>query len=158
MYHRPFGLVLLSLMLLVWSGCDSGQDVQEPAQEPMVEKTPGPMTEPNPSPTPGTPPTLEGTAEASGALMVVAETTGAAENNEGVNHYQQKHWDKAKEHFSNAVAANANLAEAHYNLALALDKLNNHGEATDHFKKALELAPDNQIIAGSEILKAHVGG
>jgi tetratricopeptide (TPR) repeat protein len=155
MNQRFFGFGLLFLTALVWGGCDSGQDVQEPAPEPMVETTPAPTTEPPPA---TEPPTLEGTAEANGALMVAAEGPGAAENNEGVNHYQQEHWDKAKEHFSKAVEANANLAEAHYNLALALDKLDKHAEATDHFKKALELAPDNQMIAGSKILQAHVGG
>lgn len=157
MNQRSFGLGLLFLTALVWSGCDSGQDVQEPTPEPTVETTPAPMTENAPPPA-TEPPSMEGTAEANGALMVAAEVPGAAENNEGVNHYQQQHWDKAQEHFAKAVEANANLAEAHYNLALALDKLEKHPEATDHFKKALELAPDNPMIAGSKILQAHVGG
>ena len=64
----------------------------------------------------------------------------------------------AKEHFDKALAANAKLPEAHYNLALALDKMGEHGEATSHFKTALELAPDDPRIKDSGILKAHVGG
>ena len=89
--------------------------------------------------------------------MAAAGVDGAPENNEGVDHYQQGHWDVAQEHFMKAIAANADLAEAHYNLALALDKMNKHPEATTHFKKALELAPADPKIAGSKILQAHVG-
>lgn len=60
-----------------------------------------------------------------------------------------------------APSANGTLAEAHYNLdnlALALDKLGKHGEATAHFKMALELAPEDPKIRDSGILKTHVGG
>ena len=157
MNQRSFGLGLLFLTVLVWSGCDSGQDVQEPATEPTVGTTPAPMTETTPAPT-TEPPSMAGTAEADGALMATAGMAGAAENNEGVDHYQQGHWDVAQEHFTKAVAANADLAEAHYNLALALDKLGKHPEATTHFKKALELAPTKPQIANSKILQKHVGG
>ena len=90
--------------------------------------------------------------------MATVGAEGAVENDEGVNHFQQGHWDVAQEHFTKALAVNADLAEAHYNLALALDKLGNHGDATKHFKKALELAPSDPKIAGSKILQAHVGG
>jgi Flp pilus assembly protein TadD len=157
MNQRSFGFGLLFLTVLVWSGCDSGQNVPEPTTEPTGETTPAPMTETTPAST-TEPPSMAGTAEAEGALMATAGTAGAEENNEGVDHYQQGHWDVAQEHFTKAVAANAELAEAHYNLALALDKQEKHPEATTHFKKALELAPANPLIAGSKILQAHVGG
>ncbi len=149
MNQRSFGLGLLFLMMLVWSGCDSGEYGKETKPEPKAESTPmstakAPgMTEP---------------AQVEGALMATVGAEGAKENDEGVNHFQQEHWDVAKEHFMKAIAANAELAEAHYNLALALDKLGNHGDATKHFKKALALAPADPKIAGSEILQAHVGG
>jgi len=39
-----------------------------------------------------------------------------------------------------------------------LDKLGNHGEATNHFTMALDLAPEDPRLKDSEILKAHVGG
>lgn len=142
MNQRLFGFGLLILMMLVWSGCDSGQYGGETKTEPKTEGTP----------------MAEAPGMAEGALMAPAGASGAAENNEGVDHYQQGHWDVAQEHFTKAVAANADLAEAHYNLALALDKLEKHPEATTHFKKALELAPANPQIAGSKILQAHVGG
>ena len=155
MNQRSFGLGLLFLVALVWNGCDSGQYGEQTKTEPKEESTPMPVAE---SPGMAETPSMEEPSQAAGALMAPAGVDGAAENDEGVNHFQQEHWDVAQEHFTKAIAVNADLPEAHYNLALALDKLGNHGEATNHFKKALELAPDNPQIADSEILKAHVGG
>lgn len=149
MNQRSFGLGLIFLMVLVWSGCDSGQYGEQAKTEPKEETTPMPAAE-----SPG----MEEPAQVAGALMAPAGVAGAAENDEGVNHFQQGHWDVAQEHFTKAIAANADLPEAHYNLALALDKAGNHGEATNHFKKALELAPGDPKIANSKILQAHVGG
>ena len=91
-----------------------------------------------------------------GALMVSAPVGGADANNEGVRHYQQGHWEVAQEHFQKAVAANADLAEAHYNLALALDKMGNHGDAAKQFQMALDHGADNPGIKDSGILKAHL--
>lgn len=81
-----------------------------------------------------------------------------AQNDEGVSHLQQGHWDVSAEHFRKAIAADPNLAEAHFNLALALNEMDKHPEATEEFKKAKELAPNNPKIAGNEILKKHLGG
>ncbi len=89
--------------------------------------------------------------------MASAQAGGAEDNNEGVGHFEQGHWDVAQKHFQKAVAANADLAEAHYNLALALDKMGEHGEATKHFQMALDHGADNPDIANSGILKAHLG-
>jgi len=149
MNQRSFGIGLLFLMMLVWSGCDSGEYGKETKTEPKAESTPLSTAE--------APGRME-TPQAEGALMATVGAEGAAENDEGVNHFQQGHWDVAQEHFTKALAVNADLAEAHYNLALALDKLDKHGQATMHFKKALELAPADPKIAGSTILQAHVGG
>lgn len=91
------------------------------------------------------------------ALLSPAGSPGLADNDEGVKHYQQGHWDVATEWFQKAVKADPNLAEAHYNLALALDKMGKHDEASAAFKKALALAPANPAIADSPILKKHVG-
>jgi len=78
-------------------------------------------------------------------------------NAEGIKHYNKGHWEKAEQHFRGAVKADPKLAEAHYNLALSLDKLGNHREATTYFGSAFKLAPDNPSIAGSKILKGHLG-
>ena len=147
-YVFVFALGLLVVPLI--SGCDSDQ-VSEPTKtEPTAKSEPAAPAEPAmETPQPASEPV---------ALSASDEAVGAGHNNEGVGHYEQGHWDVAQEHFQKAVAENGNLAEAHYNLALTLDKLGNHGEATNHFKMALDLAPDNPSIKDSGILKAHVGG
>ena len=148
MKQRFFSLGLLVFVLAIWSGCDSGQYGEEPKTEPKADE-----------PTASAPaPAAEEMAAVTGALLAPEGAPGAAENAEGVEHFKQAHWDVAQEHFNKALAANADLAEGHYNLALALDKLGEHGEATNHFKKALELAPEDPRIKDSGILQAHIGG
>lgn len=101
-----------------------------------------------------------GTATTSGAdtaLMSPAGSSGRADNDDGVGHYKQGHWDVAADWFKKAIKADPNLAEAHYNLALSLDKMGKHEDATASFKKAAELAPTNPAIKDSPILKKHLG-
>jgi Flp pilus assembly protein TadD len=81
----------------------------------------------------------------------------ASQNDQGVDHLQQGHWDVSADHFQKAIAASPNLAEAHFNLGLALDEMGKHPEATEEFKKAKELAPNNPKIAENEIVKKHLG-
>lgn len=89
-------------------------------------------------------------------LFAPASSTARTDNDEGVGHYQQGHWDVAMGHFQKAVKADANSAVVHYNVALTLDKMGRHDEATRSFKKALELAPNDPTIKDSEILKKHI--
>jgi len=91
------------------------------------------------------------------ALMAPAGSPGRADNDEGVSHYKQGHWDVASDGFKKAIKADPNLAEAHYNLALSLDKMGKHEDATASFKQAASLAPTNPTIKDSPILKKHVG-
>ncbi len=149
MKPQSLGLGVLFLVVLVWSGCDSGQYGEPTKTEPKAESAPMPAAEA---------PKAEAPSKVEGALLATDGAAGAEENAEGVNHYQQGHWDVAQEHFNKALATNADLPEAHYNLALALDKLGDHGEATNHFKMALDLAQEDSRIKDSGILKAHVGG
>ena len=146
---QPLSFGVFFLVTLIWSGCDSGQYGESTNTEPKSESTLLLNTET---------PKMEESAMAKGALLATEGTAGAKENNEGINHFQQGHWDVAQEHFNKALAVNAELPEAHYNLALALDKLGNHGEATNQFKRALNLAPEDPRIKDSGILKSHVGG
>jgi Flp pilus assembly protein TadD len=97
-----------------------------------------------------------GTPAADSALMSPASSAGRMDNDEGVGHYKQGHWDVSEGHFRKAIKADSNLAEAHYNLGLALDKMGKHDEATTEFKKAAELAPANPAIKDSEVLKKHL--
>jgi Flp pilus assembly protein TadD len=90
-------------------------------------------------------------------LVTPASSSARMENDEGTGHYQQGHWDVAMEHYRKAVKADPNSAVVHYNVALTLDKMGKHEDATASFKKALELAPNDPSIKDSEILKKHVG-
>lgn len=92
-----------------------------------------------------------------GTLMAPETEAGAAENSEGIGHFKEGHWEVSEKHFRQAIEANPQLAEAHYNLALTLDKIGNHGDATKHFRSALDLAPGNPKIRDSQILKDHLG-
>jgi Flp pilus assembly protein TadD len=96
-----------------------------------------------------------GTA-ADAPLFAPASTAARSDNDEGVGHYQQGHWDVAMGHFQKAVKADPGSAVVHYNIALTLDKMGKHDEATQSFKKALELAQNDPAIKDSEILKKHL--
>jgi Tfp pilus assembly protein PilF len=95
-------------------------------------------------------------AAADAPLSAPASSAARMENDEGVGHYQQGHWDVAMQHFQKAVKADPNSAVVHYNIALTQDKMGKHDDATTSFKKALELAPADPVIKDSEILKKHV--
>jgi Flp pilus assembly protein TadD len=90
------------------------------------------------------------------ALQAPGGSPGAAHNAEGIEHYNQGHWDVAAKHFQEAVKADDKLAQAHYNLALALDQMGKHKEATEQFDHAAHLAPKDPAIAESPILKGHL--
>ena len=90
------------------------------------------------------------------ALVAPAESSGHGKIMEGIRHYNKGHWGQALDFFDEAAKKDPKLAEAHYNAALCLDKLNLHTDAVDSFKKALGLAPENPAITESSILKSHL--
>jgi Flp pilus assembly protein TadD len=94
-------------------------------------------------------------AETESALMAPESSAGRAANDEGVSHARQGHWDVAEGHFRKALEADPKLAEAQFNLGLALDKLGRHDEAKAALEKAAGLAPDNTKITESPVLKKH---
>ena len=75
---------------------------------------------------------------------------------EGIAHYDKGHWDVAKKHFQEALKTDQQSAEAHYDLALTLDKSGDHKGAIEHFKAAKELGQNNPHIQNSGILQAHL--
>lgn len=93
---------------------------------------------------------------AASPLNVAAGSKAESHNKEGIEHYNKAHWDVAMKHFQSAAEADPKSAEAHYNLALTLDKMGDHKAATEHFKTAQELGKDNPDIQNSGILKAHL--
>ncbi|PIQ96685.1 MAG: hypothetical protein COV67_08205 [Nitrospinae bacterium CG11_big_fil_rev_8_21_14_0_20_56_8] len=85
-----------------------------------------------------------------------ANASAQMHNQEGIKHWNQGHADEALKHFEEASAADPALGEAHFNEALALDKLGKHGEATMHFKAAKKNANGNEAIINSAILNSHI--
>jgi len=76
-------------------------------------------------------------------------------NKEGISHYKEGHFDIALKHFREAGKIQSEIGEIHFNEALALDKLGDHGDAAKHFKVAEENANGNTLILESKILLAH---
>jgi len=92
------------------------------------------------------------------ALMSPEGVSGAAaaKNNEGVDHLVQGHYDVALKYFKEALAAKPDFAEAHFNLAVSLDGIGKHAEATSAFEKARKFGGNNQKIAENSLLKKHL--
>ncbi|WHZ23473.1 MAG: hypothetical protein OJF47_002585 [Nitrospira sp.] len=97
-----------------------------------------------------------GMGKESHPLKAVAGSKAEAHLNEGIEHYEKGHWDVAKKHFSAGEQADPQSAEAHFDLALVLDKTNDHPGATAHFQKAHDLGKANAAIHESQILKKHL--
>jgi Tfp pilus assembly protein PilF len=95
-------------------------------------------------------------AKTAPAIPAQAGSKAEVHINEGIAHYNQNHWDVAKKHFQQAVDADGNSAEAHYNLALSLDKAGDHKKAIEHFREAQKLGQNNPDIQNSGILQAHL--
>ena len=55
-------------------------------------------------------------------------------------------WAGAEKAFRETIAAQPTLAEAHYNLAVALERAGNKAEAKKHYLEAANLAPGHKII------------
>ena len=93
-----------------------------------------------------------------GPLSLPAESNPEASthNEEGILHYKEGHFDIALKHFREAGQIQSGIGEIHFNEALALDKLGDHGDASKHFKVAQENANGNVLILESKILLAHI--
>ncbi|MCC6966136.1 MAG: tetratricopeptide repeat protein [Nitrospira sp.] len=55
-------------------------------------------------------------------------------------------WAGARDAYLATIQTEQSLAEAHYNLALALEKLGEKAEARKHYVAAANLAPGNKVI------------
>ena len=71
---------------------------------------------------------------------------------QGTQAYQTRQFDAAKQYFSQAVAADPQSGQAHYNYALALNALGDADEARQHFIEAANLAPGDKTIWDSPAL------
>ncbi|MCH8157696.1 MAG: hypothetical protein IID18_08105 [Nitrospinae bacterium] len=88
--------------------------------------------------------------------MREGSNAGAHEHNqEGIMHYGKGHFKEALKHFQMASKIDSSVGESHYNEALCLDKLGQHGDATKHFYAARKYAHGNSAILKSPILNDH---
>lgn len=74
---------------------------------------------------------------------------------EGNRLFREGQWEAARQQFQSAVQHQADLAEAHYNLALSMDKLGDQAGAKKHFIEAANLAPGNKVIWNSPPLRRY---
>jgi tetratricopeptide (TPR) repeat protein len=76
-------------------------------------------------------------------------------NAQGIQEYQSRQFDQAKDHFEQVATGAPNAAEAHYNLGLALFALGESDQAREHFIEAANLAPGDKVIWDSPALRAY---
>jgi Tfp pilus assembly protein PilF len=65
---------------------------------------------------------------------------------EGNRLFSTKDYARAEQSYRQTVAAYPTFAEAHYNLAVTLDRMGNRGEARSHYVEAANLAPGHKVI------------
>jgi len=70
----------------------------------------------------------------------------AAQVKKGNTLFASRDFAGAEQAFRQAIVADAGLAEAHYNLALTLDRAGRKDEAKKHYIEAANLAPGNKVI------------
>lgn len=74
---------------------------------------------------------------------------------EGNRLFAMEQWGAAQNHYAQAIQTQPDLAEAHYNLALTLEKLGNTQQAHDHYIQAANLAPGHKVIWDSPVLRKY---
>ena len=71
------------------------------------------------------------------------ETTKAMK--EGNRFFKEQRWGDAEEHYRVAIKSFPSLAEAHYNLGLALHEQGRYSESREQFTRAVKLEPRNAV-------------
>ncbi len=64
-------------------------------------------------------------------------------------------WAVAKQQYEKAISIQETMAEAHYNLALTLDRLGQRKQAETHYTQAANFAPGHQVIWNSRIYRRY---
>jgi len=77
---------------------------------------------------------------------------------EGNRLFAAGQWEPSKQRYEAAIKVQPSLAEAHYNLALALERLGNRAEAKKHYLEAANLAPGHKVIWNSPPLRKYGEG
>lgn len=76
---------------------------------------------------------------------------------QGNRDFAAQNWTGAKIAYLTALERDPELAEAHYNLALSLERLGDQVEARKHYVKAANLAPGNKVIWNAPPLRKFDG-
>ena len=74
---------------------------------------------------------------------------------EGNKLFQDGRWEPARQQFQAALDQQPDLAEAHYNLALSLERLGEAAKAKTHYIEAANLAPGHKVIWNSPPLRRY---
>ena len=143
--NRLIDFAMTGLCLTILIACDSGSSSKD-----MVSNTSASQTRSTIMSKEGVAPVTE-----VGLLVAPATSLGRRTNDEGVEHGQQGHWDVAEQSFRKAIETDDSLAEAYFNLGIALEKQGKQDEALKAYKKAASLAPTNKLITESEVIKRH---
>ncbi len=85
----------------------------------------------------------------------MAEPAAARAMEEGNRLFAAHEWQAAKAQYEGAIQVQPSLAEAHYNLALTLDRLGDPQAARRHYLQAANLAPGHKVIWNSPPLRRH---
>lgn len=91
------------------------------------------------------------------ASLPMEHPTATGLNLKGIDQYHAGQWKEAFEFFHAALEINPNFVEAHFNAALALHQMDQHEEATRHFRVTGELDPQNATIVNSTLYRNHLG-
>jgi Flp pilus assembly protein TadD len=92
------------------------------------------------------------------AAPAEAKPAAAEQVAKGNTFFASRDYASAEQAFRQAIAVDSMLAEAHYNLALTLDRTGNQAEAKKHYIEAANLAPGHKIIWDSPPLRGQTGG
>ncbi len=76
---------------------------------------------------------------------------------QGNRAFAAQNWTEAKSSYIAAIEGAPALAEAHYNLALTLERLGDKAEARKHYVRAANLAPGNKVIWNAPPLRRFDG-
>jgi len=95
---------------------------------------------------------------AEGPMKLPAGSNAGADmhNKAGIKNWNAGNIKGALKHFQEASAEDGTIAETHFNEAVSLDKLGDHGAATRHFGAAKKHAKGNKKILDSPILNGHL--
>jgi Flp pilus assembly protein TadD len=99
-------------------------------------------------------------SKTAGVLTVPAGTKPAvaAQLERGNALFASSDFAGAEQAFRQALLVDATSAEAHYNLAVTLDRTGNKAEAKKHYIQAANLAPGNKVIWDSPPFRAQSNG